>query len=150
VLGRWRWLASAVALLLSACGGEPPRLGAPVSEPTLTTADDEVVERSWCGLAITYLEDDLPQVDASEPPGEVAARYRQQYFGEGAAELEESTKLAPPEISADVDRVVAGLRRAASTGDTAAVTSAEFREAKARVDSYNQRSCPRFGGGEGG
>lgn len=140
-----RVVAALTAPLLAACTGEPPRLGEPVSDSTITTAEDEVVDRSWCGLAITYLEDDLPQVNASDTPQEVAARYRQQYFGEGEAELEESIKVAPPEVSADVSTVVAGLRRAAATGDSGAVTSAEFRGAKARVDSYNRRSCPRFG-----
>ena len=141
-------VAAVLILLSSACGGESPQLGAPgVPGSVGTSADEEVADRSWCGLAITYLEDDLPQVDASARPGEVSARFRQQYFGEGAAELEESTKVTPPEISADVATVVAGLRRAAATGDMAAVTSKEFREAKARVDSYNRRSCPRFGQG---
>jgi len=140
-------VVSVLALLLGACAAEPPRLGAPVSDSTLTTAADEVVDRSWCGLAITYLEDDLPQVDPSEPREEVAARFRQQYFGEGAAELEESTRVTPPEIAPDVATVVAGLRRAAAGGDIEAVNSAAFRQAKARVDSYNRRSCPRFGGG---
>ena len=145
MLSLLRAQAVVMAILLAACTGKPPRLGEPVPDSTIAPAEDEVVDRSWCGLAITYLEDNLPQIAASDPPQEVAARYRQQYFGEGAAELEESIKMAPPEIRADVSAVVAGLRRAASTGDTGAVTSAQFREAKARVDSYNERSCPRFG-----
>lgn len=142
-----RLLAAVVAVMtlipVAGCGsGMVPNEGA-----TARAADDDAAERSWCGLAITYLEDDLPQITASDSSADVADRFRQQYFGEGAAELEDSIVLAPAEIAEDVAVVVAVLRRAADLGDASGVGTGEFRGARAGIGAYNQRSCPRFSEG---
>ncbi|HVF77820.1 MAG TPA: hypothetical protein VNA28_05940 [Solirubrobacteraceae bacterium] len=131
--------AALVALLgIVACGGDDndksatSTVSAASADPArycaLTRQLDAEGEKFFAGLGR----------EATEQQFEAAER---RFVEQSGAKLEELRRVAPRQIAADVEALLAGMRQRAGLKPAIAVTEAQSGAADKRIQAYEKRTC---------
>lgn len=128
-----------VALMgLAACGGSDNDESAKPSAST--TAEDRA---RYCALT-RQLDADGEKFfaglgrDASPKEFEAAER---RFIRDSRPQLDELRRVAPRQIAADVDKLLAGMQQRAGLTPAIAVSEAQASAAEKRIQAYEKRNC---------